>query len=36
METHVGGTLGLNRLAIKKENACDYNHKNTQSTTYFL
>jgi hypothetical protein len=35
-KTRVGGTLGLNRLPIKKENACDYNHKNTQSTTDFL
>jgi hypothetical protein len=35
-KTPVGGTLGLNRLAIKKKNACDYKHTKTQSTTVFL
>ena len=25
-KTRVGVTLGPNRLAIKKENACDYKH----------
>jgi hypothetical protein len=32
----IGGTLGLNRLAIKKKNACDYKHTKTPSTTVFL
>ena len=34
-KTRGGGTLGLNRLAIKEKNACDYKNKNTQSTTDF-
>ena len=35
-KTRGGGTLGLNWLAIKEENACDYKNKNTQSTTDFF
>ena len=34
-KTRVGVTLGPNRLAIKKENACDYKHTKTQSMNDF-